>query len=77
MRGDVIVVINVSKLLATRVLFSRATTLAQKLDIEVWAPSRLKGLYWANANYWVAYRWIPAESTEFYISVSFLRNTLQ
>lgn len=74
MRGDVIAVINVSKLLATRVLFSRATTLARKLDMEVWASSRREGLNWANPNYRVAYRWVPVECIEFYISISFLRS---
>ncbi|KAE8390739.1 hypothetical protein BDV23DRAFT_172180 [Aspergillus alliaceus] len=30
------------------------------------------GLQYANSNYWVVYRWIPAEYIELYISESFL-----
>lgn len=60
-RGEIIAVIDVSKLLAMRVLFSRTTTLAERLGVESWARSRNKGLKWINPNYWVAYRWVPAE----------------
>ena len=74
LKGDMIAVINVSKLLAMRVLFNRATTLAKKMDIETWAPSRTRGLSWVNPNYWVAYRWVPAECIEFCISVASLRS---
>lgn len=74
LKGDMIAVINVSKLLAMRVLFSRTTTLAKKLNVEAWAPSQEWGVEWINPNYWVAYRWVPAECIEFCISVEFLRS---
>jgi hypothetical protein len=31
------------------------------------------GLQFVNPNYWVAYRWIPAECIELYISEPFLQ----
>jgi hypothetical protein len=71
---DVIAVINVKKLLAMKVLFNRTTTLAERLDVETWAPSRPRGVNYANSNYWVAYRWVPAECIQSYISVASLRN---
>ncbi|KAB8257963.1 hypothetical protein BDV32DRAFT_76654 [Aspergillus pseudonomiae] len=67
-RGDMIAVINPSKLLAFKVLFNRTTTLAEELRVDLWAKDRATGLQWANKNYWVAYRWIPAECIEFCIS---------
>jgi hypothetical protein len=73
-KEDMIAVVNVSKLLAMRVLFNRTITLAKKLDIETWAPSRPRGLSWVNPNYWVAYRWVPAECIEFCMSVASLRS---
>ncbi|KAJ5640316.1 uncharacterized protein N7484_008178 [Penicillium longicatenatum] len=74
LEGDMIAVIGVSKLLAMRVLFTRTTTLCDKLGLEAWSPSRDNGLSWVNRNYWVAYRWVPAECIEFCISVAFLRS---
>jgi hypothetical protein len=74
LEGDVIAVIDVSKLLAMRVLFSRTTTLCDKLGIEAWSRSRSNGLSWVNRNYSVAYRWVPAECIEFRISVASLRS---
>lgn len=74
LRGDIIAVIDVSKLLAMRVLFSRTTALAKKLGVESWTPFRKKGLNWVNTNYWVAYRWVPAECIELCISVKSLRS---
>ncbi|GLA78630.1 hypothetical protein AtubIFM55763_011644 [Aspergillus tubingensis] len=74
LEGEMIAVIDVSKLLAMRVLFSRTTTLCTKLGIDAWAPSRSNGLSWVNPNYWVAYRWVPAECIEFCVSVEFLRS---
>jgi hypothetical protein len=74
LKGDMIAVINVKKLLAMKVLFNRTTTLAEKLDIKTWAPSRPRGISWVNPNYWVAYRWVPAECIESYISVASLRS---
>lgn len=73
MEGDIIAVINVSKLLAMRVLFNRTTTLCDKLGIEAWSPVRQNGLSWVNRSYWVAYRWVPAECIEFYISIAALK----
>ena len=35
------------------------------------------GVQYANPNYWVAYRWVPAECIEFYISLSFLRKACE
>jgi hypothetical protein len=72
-----IAVIDVSKLLAMRVLFCRTTTLAAKLGMGTWTPSRMNGLNWANPNYWVAYRWIPAECIEFCISMKSLRRACE
>lgn len=74
LKGDMIAVINVSKLIAMRVLFGRTTTLTDKLGMNAWAPSRTKGLSWVNSNYWVAYRWVPAECIEFCMSVESLRS---
>lgn len=74
LKGDMIAVINVKKLLAMKVLFNRTTTLAKRLDIKTWAPSRPRGVSWANPNYWVAYRWVPAECIQSYISVASLRS---
>jgi hypothetical protein len=71
--GDMIAVINVSKLLAMGVLFNRTTTLAKSLGMKLWAECKPTGLQFANPNYWVAYRWIPAECIELYISEPFLR----
>jgi hypothetical protein len=74
LEGDMIAVIDVSKLLAMRVLFSRTTTLCDKLGVEAWSRSRSNGLSWVIRNYWVAYRWVPAECIEFRISVASLRS---
>ncbi|OKO96498.1 hypothetical protein PENSUB_10673 [Penicillium subrubescens] len=38
-----------------------------------WTPYRMNGLNWPNSNYWVAYRWIPAECIEFCISMESLQ----
>lgn len=73
-KGDMIAVINVSKLLTMGVLFGRTTTLTDKLGMNAWSPSLTKGLRWVNPNYWVAYRWVPAECIEFCMSVEFLRS---
>lgn len=62
MRGHPIAVISVPKLLAMDVLFNRTTTLADSLKMEP------RALRYANENYWVAYRWIPYECIESYIS---------
>jgi hypothetical protein len=74
LRGQMIAVINVQKLLAMKVLFNRTTTLAERLGMQTWSPSQPKGISWANSNYWVAYRWIPAECIQSYISVASLRD---
>ncbi|PKX94920.1 uncharacterized protein P174DRAFT_119703 [Aspergillus novofumigatus IBT 16806] len=71
--GDMIAVINVSKLLAMGVLFNRTTTLAKSLGMNLRTECQLTGLQFANPNYWVAYRWIPAECIELYISEPFLQ----
>lgn len=68
-----VAVISVSKLLAMGVLFNRTTTLAESLGIALKRKNRPDGLQYANQNYWVAYRWIPAECIEFYTSISDLR----
>ncbi|KAJ5100493.1 hypothetical protein N7456_006545 [Penicillium angulare] len=73
MEGNMIAVINVSKLLAMRVLFNRTTTLCKKLGIEPWSRTSENGLSWVNRNYWVAYRWVPAECIEFCISIDALQ----
>lgn len=76
LNGKIIAVIDVSKLLAMRVLFCRTTTLADKLGMGTWTPSRTNLpnlLNWANPNYWVVYRWIPAECIKTYISVEHLQ----
>ncbi|ODM19087.1 hypothetical protein SI65_05704 [Aspergillus cristatus] len=70
--GDRIAVINVQKLLAMGVLFNRTSTLAKSLGMELWTPIQPTGLQYANENYWIAYRWIPAECIERYISISSL-----
>jgi len=62
--GDRIAVINVPKL-----LFNRTSTLAKSLGMKLWTPVQPTGLQFANENYWVAYRWIPAECIERYISI--------
>lgn len=69
-----VAVINVQKLLAMKVLFNRTTTLAEKLGMKTWSPSQPRGISWANPNYWVAYRWLPAECIQSYISVASLRD---
>ena len=71
--GDMIAVISVPKLLRMGVLFNRTTTLAKSLGMDLQTACRPTGLQYANSNYWVAYRWIPAESIEFYISEPFLQ----
>jgi hypothetical protein len=71
---NTIAVISVSKLMRMGVLFNRTTTLARSLDMDLRTAHQPTGLQYANSNYWVAYRWIPAECIEFYISVPFLRN---
>lgn len=71
--GNMIAVINVSKLLGMGVLFNRTTTLAKSLDMALRTAGRPTGLQYANYNYWIAYRWIPAECIEFYISESVLQ----
>ncbi|RAK71465.1 uncharacterized protein BO72DRAFT_490501 [Aspergillus fijiensis CBS 313.89] len=76
-RGDMIAVINVSKLFAMRVLFNRTTTLAEKLGMKLWSGSQSTGLQYANPNYWVAYRWIPAECIECYVSEDLLQEACQ
>ena len=73
LKGEMIAVINVKKLLAMKVLFNRTTTLAQRLGMKTWSPSQPRGISWANPNYWVAYRWVPAECIQSYISVASLR----
>ncbi|GKZ61329.1 hypothetical protein AnigIFM49718_008039 [Aspergillus niger] len=75
--GDMIAVVNVSKLLAMQVLFNRTTTLAEKLGMKLWSGHRPTGLQYANPNYWFAYRWIPAECIECYVSEIFLRKACQ
>ncbi|KAJ5763237.1 hypothetical protein N7533_001918 [Penicillium manginii] len=74
LRGQMIAVINVQKLLAMKVLFNRTTTLAERLGMKTWTPSQPRGIRWANPNYWVAYRWVPAECIQSYISVASLRD---
>lgn len=73
LRGEMIAVINVKKLLVMKVLFNRTTTLAKRLGMKTWAPSQPRGIKWANPNYWVAYRWIPADCIQSYVSVESLR----
>ncbi|OJD23731.1 hypothetical protein ACJ73_04917 [Blastomyces percursus] len=73
MDRDMIAVINTSRLLAMGVLFNRTTTFAEKFGMELWKVDLPTGLQYANYNYWVAYRWIPAECIECYISGSCLR----
>jgi len=70
--GEVIAVINSSKLIRMGVLFNRTTTLASHLGL---SPRKTdpKRLSYANENYWVAYRWIPAECIERYLTISDLR----
>ncbi|OJJ53533.1 hypothetical protein ASPSYDRAFT_94733 [Aspergillus sydowii CBS 593.65] len=77
MKGDMIAVINVSKLLRMGVLFNRTTTLAKSLDMALRTARQPGGVQYANPNYWVAYRWVPAECIEFYISLSFLRKACE
>lgn len=67
-KGDMIAVISVSKLLAMGVLFNRTTALANSLGMDLRTRHRPLGLKYANSNYWVAYRWVPAECIECYIS---------
>lgn len=74
LRGEIIAVISVQKLLAMKVLFNRTTTLAKRLGMKTWAPSQPKGISFANPNYWVAFRWVPAECIQSYISVASLRD---
>ncbi|KAL4904041.1 hypothetical protein BDW74DRAFT_185746 [Aspergillus multicolor] len=71
--GKMIAVINVSNLLAMGVLFNRTTTLAESLGMALRTRRLPTGFQYANSNYWVAYRWVPAECIEFYISEPFLR----
>lgn len=71
--GDMIAVISVSKLLAMGVLFNRTTALANSLGMDLRKGHRPPGLQYANSNYWVSYRWIPAECIECYISENFLQ----
>lgn len=72
-KGDIIAVISVSKLLAMGVLFNRTTALANSLGMDLRTGRRPLGLEYANSNFWVAYRWVPAECTECYISENFLQ----
>ncbi|KAI9933663.1 hypothetical protein MW887_008136 [Aspergillus wentii] len=71
--GDKIAVISVSKLLAMGVLINRTTTLAESLNMPLRRGNQPDGLEYANLNYWVAHRWIPAECIESYISISLLQ----
>jgi hypothetical protein len=71
--GDMIAVINVLKLFAMGVLFNRTTTLAKSLGMNLRTGCQPTGLQFVNPNYWVAYRWIPAECIELYISEPFLQ----
>jgi len=73
MEGDIIAVINTTKLLGTGVLFNRTTTLAKHFGVQLRTATNPGGLHYANPNYWVAYRWIPAECIERYVSISTLR----
>ena len=68
-----IAVISVSKLLAMGVLFNRTTALANSLGMDLRTRHRPLGLEYANSNFWVAYRWVPAECIECYISEHFLQ----
>ena len=56
-----IAVINTSKLLRMRVLFDRTTTLASHASMA--RPE------FAHTNFWVAYRWIPAECIECFVTL--------
>lgn len=56
-----IAVINPSKLRRMRVLFERTTTLAENLGIP--RPE------YATENFWIAYRWIPAECIECFLTL--------
>jgi hypothetical protein len=71
--GDVVAVINVSKLLALDVAFNRTTTLNESLHADSATGNISNGLQFANSNDWVAYRWIPAECIERYTSIHSLR----
>ncbi|KAK4074646.1 hypothetical protein Purlil1_12902 [Purpureocillium lilacinum] len=56
-----IAVISTTKLQKMGVLFNRTTTLARKLNIP-------RPMY-ATSNFWISYRWIPAECIECYLTV--------
>lgn len=75
--GDVIAVINSSKLIKMGVLFNRTTTLAGHLGLSLRRKANPNGLSYANENYWVAYRWIPAECIERYLTISALRTACE
>lgn len=57
-----IAVINPSKLQMMRVLFERTTSLARQLGIP--RPE------YATDNFWIAYRWIPAQCIECYLTLA-------
>ncbi|OJD16003.1 hypothetical protein AJ78_03795 [Emergomyces pasteurianus Ep9510] len=74
MAGDCIAVMDVSKLIAAGVLINRTTTLAMDLGVQLRSSSNPEGLPFANPNYWVAYRWVPAECIAFCTSTSNMRD---
>lgn len=67
MEGKVIAVISASKLQRMGVLFNRTTTLARHLEIPITRSERVE---YVHENYWVAYRWIPVECIERYLTLS-------
>lgn len=66
-----VAIVNTSKLLEMGVLCNRTTTLALRLSMPLWKADPNKGLSYANENFWVAYRWIPEECMEYYISSAY------
>jgi hypothetical protein len=66
-----VAVIDASKLIQLGVLFNRTTTLADHLGRENYGED---GLQYAHRDYWVAYRWVPAESILRYISLTQLQH---
>jgi hypothetical protein len=73
MKGDVIAVLDVSRLIRMGVLSNHMIALAHSLGVQLRTKSHRDGLHFANPNYWVAYRWIPAECIERYILISAMR----
>ncbi|KAK2740399.1 hypothetical protein FQN57_006139 [Myotisia sp. PD_48] len=72
-----IAVINVRKLLSARVLFNRTRTVARSLNLKPCIKDGRvqpnEGIEYISPNYWVAYRWIPAECIECSTTIGLLK----